>query len=236
MCISGTCGVPQMVKPTFTFISMAAFADSINPCAIAVLLILLAGLIVIHDRRKMLISSLAFISALYITYFVLGIGLLGTFKLAGFATMFHKIIGGLAIILGLLNIKDFFFYGGGGFVMEIPRAWRPTIQNLLKSVTNPFAAFATGVLVTFFELPCTGGPYTVALGVIAQRASWSQAIIILLYYNFIFILPLLLLTGLVYYGLTTTEKLTAWKDRNLQLFHLIAGIILLILGIWVFLH
>ena len=235
MCV-GSCSVPVVVKPVWTVITAAAFADSINPCAIAVLVILLAELLTIHDRRSILFSSLSFISALYITYFALGIGLLGVISLAGIAQACHKIIGVLAIVVGLLNIKDFFWYGGGGFVMEIPRAWRPTIQKLLKSVTNPWAAFVIGVLVTFFELPCTGGPYAFVRGLLSQGVAWPRVIIILLYYNVIFVLPLILLTSLVYFGLTTTERINAWKDRNLRLLHLIAGFILLALGVWVFAH
>lgn len=224
------------IKPTWAIITSTALADAINPCAIAVLLILFSALMTAGEKRKALLAGISFISALYITYFLLGIGLLGFLNLTGWAFFFHKTIGGLAVVIGLLNIKDFFWYGGGGFVTEIPRSWRPRLQGLLKGVTSPLGAFTVGIAATLFELPCTGGPYAFMLGLLAQNVAWPRIIAILLYYNLIFVLPLIMLTMLLYLGMTTTEKLVALKDGNLRLLHLIAGIIMLILGIWVFSH
>jgi len=232
------CGTPQPegLAPTLPIITGAAFVDSINPCAIAVLLILLSTLIVTQNKSRALKSGLFFILALYIAYFLLGVGLLGILHLSGVAKIFHQFIGVLAILVGILNIKDFFCYGAGGFVMEVPRSWRPRLQRLLKSVTSSLGAFMIGFVVTLFELPCTGGPYIFVLGLLAQNFSWTKIILILLYYNFIFVLPLILITILIYFGLSTTEKATAWKERNIKLLHLIAGIVMIVLGIWVFIQ
>lgn len=226
---------PAITQPSFLVVSAAALVDSINPCAIAVLLILITALLAIKKRRQALITGLFFIAGLYLAYLVLGLGLISVVQLSGLAGLFHKLIGGLAIIIGLLNLKDFFWYGGGGFVMEIPRSWRPKVQKLLKTVTSPWGAFIMGLVITAFELPCTGGPYLFVLGLLANSCTWSTIIPILLYYNLVFILPLLLITGLLYFGYSSVEKASAWKDRNLRRLHLVAGLIMLILGLWVFL-
>jgi len=136
-------------------------------------------------------------------------------------------------VVGLFNIKDFIWYGGGGFVMEIPRSWRPTMQKLLLKVSSPVGAFLTGLAVTAFELPCTGGPYFFVVGLLSNQLSMPQILPILLYYNLIFVSPLLLLTILIYFGYASIERAIDWKERNLRLLHLVAGLLMLGLGVWV---
>jgi len=223
----------RILEPTFWVIFSAAIVDSINPCAIAVLLILLTALLAQNDKKKILKLGLVFTLSIFVAYFLLGVGLLGLVNLAGLSGLFHKIIGFLAIIIGLLNIKDFFRYGGGGFVMEIPRKWRPKLKTLLNSVTSVCGVFIIGFVVTLFELPCTGGPYLFVLGFLSQDINWYQIVPILLFYNLIFVLPLIVLTLLIYFGYSTAEKANKWKDKNIRLLHLIAGVIMVALGIWV---
>ncbi len=231
------CGLPHTIdEVSLWVITCAGLVDAINPCAIAVLLILLGGLLVFKEqsKKRVLLSGFSFISALYLAYFLLGLGLISFFQLFGLATIFHRLVGGLAIIVGLLNLKDFFWYGGGGFVMEIPRSWRPTMQKVLLKVSSPVGAFLAGLLVTLFELPCTGGPYLFVLGILSHSLSRIEIIPLLLYYNLIFVSPLILLTILIYLGYASIEKAIDWKERNLRLLHLIAGLLMLGLGVWVF--
>ena len=211
----------------------AALVDSINPCAIAVLLILMGALLASGDRKRALRAGLAFTISIYIAYFLFGLGLFSALQISGLSYWFYKIIGVLAIIIGLFNIKDFFWYAGGGFVMEIPRAWRPKLKELLGAVTSPFGAFLMGFVVCLFELPCTGGPYIFILGLLAERTTMMASIPILLLYNLFFILPLIIITIAIYFGFASVEKATAWKDNNIRVLHLIAGLVMLILGILV---
>jgi cytochrome c biogenesis protein CcdA len=59
----------------------------------------------------------------------------------------------------------------------------------------------------------------------------TAAIPILLFYNVFFVLPLVLITLLMYFGFASVEKMTEWKEKNLRRLHLVAGLIMLILGI-----
>jgi len=231
------CQIPHTISDvSFWVITCAGLVDAINPCALAVLLILLGGLLVFKEqgKRRVLVSGLAFISALYLSYFLIGLGLVSFLQLSGLATIFHRLIGGLAIVVGLFNIKDFIWYGGGGFVMEIPRSWRPTMQKLLLKVGGPVGAFLMGLAVTAFELPCTGGPYLFVLGLLSHSLSRLDIIPLLLYYNLVFVSPLILLTILIYLGYASVEWAIDWKERNLRLLHLVAGLLMLGLGVWVF--
>ncbi|MBN1157335.1 hypothetical protein JXA85_06950 [Candidatus Woesearchaeota archaeon] len=208
----------------------AALVDSINPCAIAVLLILLGALLASNDKKKALKAGLGFTLSIYISYFLFGLGLFSALQITGLSYWFYKVIGVLAIIIGLANIKDSFWYGGAGFVMEIPRRWRPTLKKMLGAVTSPIGAFLMGFVVCLFELPCTGGPYIFILGLLAERTTAAASIPILMLYNVFFVLPLLVITTSIYAGFASIEKATEWKDKNIRTLHLIAGIIMLALG------
>jgi len=229
------CVVPKV--PTFWLVTSSAFVDAINPCAITVLLFLLSALLFFGDRKKLLRVALSFILGIFLTYLLFGIGFFYILKLNQYIfvspVIFHNVMGTFAIIVGLLNIKDFFWYGGGGFVMEIPRKWRPKLSMIIAKATSVPAAFLTGFIVTLFALPCTGGPYVFVLGVLSTHVSKILIVPILLYYNAVLVLPLLVILGLVYFGLWEVGKAEHWKQRNMRLLHLIAGLVLVILGLWV---
>ncbi|MBU2264982.1 hypothetical protein KJ784_02220, partial [Patescibacteria group bacterium] len=119
---------------------------------------------------------------------------------------------------------------GGGFLMEVPQSWRPKMKGLVLKITTPLGAFLTGLLVSLFLLPCTSGPYVIILGMLASKTTLAQALIYLVFYNLIFIAPMLAIVFSIYWGLSP-EQAEEWRKRKLRLLHLIAGIILLILGI-----
>lgn len=82
-----------------------------------------------------------------------------------------------------------------------------------------------------FLLPCTSGPYIVILGLLAKSTTQNYAILLLLLYNFIFVLPMILITLGIYFGYTTTDKAEKLRKNRLRTLHLIAGIIILLLGV-----
>jgi len=208
----------------------AAIVDAINPCAFAVLIILLTTIAACHNRRRALLAGLAFSASIYISYLLMGIGLFTAIQAAHLSRIFYLIVGILAIFIGLFNLKDYFWYGKW-FIMEVPLSWRPRLKSLITSVTSVLGAFLIGFLVSLFLLPCTSGPYIVILGLLSNVATRNIAFLLLLLYNFIFILPMLGITLAVYFGFTTTEKTDEWRRRKLKLLHLIAGLIILCLGL-----
>jgi len=105
------------------------------------------------------------------------------------------------------------------------------MKLVLKKVASPVGAFFIGFLISLFLLPCTSGPYIVILGLLADITTRDYAVLLLLMYNLIFILPMLLITFGIYFGITTTTKAEEWRTRKLKILHLIAGLIILALGI-----
>lgn len=215
---------------TLGAVAGAAAVDAINPCAFAVLIILISTISAKINRKKALYSGLAFSFTIYISYLLIGVGLYSAITSAKITNIFFLIVAILAIIIGLFNLKDYLWYGKW-FIMEVPLSWRPRMKMLIKSVTSIPGTIVIGFLVSLFLLPCTSGPYIVILGLLSKAATKYYAFSLLLIYNFIFILPMLIITFAIYYGFTTTEKMERWRTRQLRVLHLIAGIIILCLGI-----
>jgi cytochrome c biogenesis protein CcdA/glutaredoxin len=237
-CIAQGCGSPldrtagaaRARTLTFPAVVFGAAVDAINPCAFAVLIILITTILGAGTRRKALAAGLAFSLSIFISYYLMGLGLYSAVAAAGLTQAIYIAVAVLAIIVGLFNLKDYLWYGRW-FVMEVPLTWRPALKGLIQSVTSVPGAFLVGFAVSLFLLPCTSGPYIVILGLLAKTASRPSAMLWLLLYNAVFTLPMILITVAVYLGITTLEKAERWRTRHLQLLHLISGIILLLLGL-----
>ncbi len=223
----------QSLNLTPVAVACGAALDAINPCEFVILILLMGSLLLNEDnRKKALRTGLSFVAAVFIAYFLMGVGLfefLRAYTLS-ISRYFYNFIGGLAIILGLLNVKDYFWYGGAGFLMEVPQSWRPKMKSLILGITSPWGGFLVGLLVSLFLLPCTFGPYIVILGMLASKTTLAKALIYLLFYNLIFIVPMLAIVLAIYWGLSPA-KAEAWRKQKLRLLHLIAGVVLAALGV-----
>ncbi|MFH1218493.1 MAG: glutaredoxin domain-containing protein [Candidatus Peregrinibacteria bacterium] len=217
-------------KLTIPAVLSAAAVDAINPCAFAVLIILLTTILATKSKQRALLAGLAFSLSIFVSYFLMGLGLYSAIQAAEFTHVFYIIVSILAILVGLFNLKDYFWYGKW-FIMEVPMSWRPKLKGLIRGVTSVPGAFLIGFVVSLFLLPCTSGPYIVILGLLASATERGYAMLILLLYNFVFVLPMLLITGAIYFGFTTTEKAEEWRQGKLKVLHLIAGLIILLLGV-----
>jgi len=217
-------------KLTIPAVLSAAAVDAINPCAFAVLIILMTTVLASKSKKKALGSGLAFSASIFISYLLMGVGLYSAIQVSGLTHGFYIVVAILAILIGLFNLKDYLWYGKW-FVMEVPMSWRPKLKSLIRGVTSIPGAFLIGFVISLFLLPCTSGPYIVILGLLAKTATRNTAFAYLLLYNFIFILPMLIITLAIYFGLTTTQEAEEWRKKKLKVLHLIAGIIILLLGI-----
>jgi len=218
----------QSLDLTLVAVIGASAVDAINPCAFAVLIILMTAILATGDGGKALKTGLAFAASIFISYFLMGLGLYKALGVGGISHLFYKIVGWLAIFLGLFNLKDFFWYGKG-FLMEVPISWRPKLKSLLKSATSPWGAFGIGFLVSIILLPCTSGPYIVILGMLAKKTTQFKAISYLVLYNLIFIFPMVVISYAVYKGYDPT-KAEEIRQKRLRTLHLIAGIVMLAMG------
>ncbi|MBI1957279.1 MAG: hypothetical protein HYS44_02375 [Candidatus Niyogibacteria bacterium] len=224
---------------TLGVVIVAALLDSINPCVLGVLIFLIAFMRrFFRNARKMLLGGLLYTAVVYLTYLALGLGILQATLSIGIATGVYWAAALIAIVAGLLEIKDYFWYGKGFSLQMIPgaserirryTAWIESLEGRHPVVLYGVTA-ALGVFVVLVELPCTGAPYLVILGLLAKGA-YASAVPLLLFYNFIFILPLLVILALAYFGVAS-ERLERWRSQHREWMRLAVGIFLLCLGFY----
>jgi len=236
-------GSGSLASLTILEITGLALVDSINPCAFAVLIFLLSTMFMYNPTKKyrLLLGGASFALGIFAFYLVIGVGLLLGIKsvlaVTGLRNVYiYGAFGLFSIALGLFNLKDFISYGSLGFTMEVPMRWRPKMLGtmdkvLLSKIATVPGAFVAGVLVTAFLLPCITGPYFVA-GSLLKDLPLGSAVAWLSYYNFLFVLPMLIITALVYFSFTSIGKASEFREKNIKRLHLIAGILLIIVGIF----
>jgi len=218
-------------------ITSLAVVNSVNPCQIAMLVLVLITILTQNPekRRKVLFSGLAFIASVYIGYLFYGVVLVGLFQtfaetLKQGSIYLKYVIATLSMLVGGLQIKDFFFYKKGSFATEMPIWMRPKAKRIIQKITSPVGAFLTGFIITLFLGPCTMAPLLVVTEALSQLGL-AGALPWLLYFNFIVVLPLIIITLIVYKGIKTAESISDWKERNVRILHLIAGILLFFVGL-----
>src|SRR3989344_5849428 len=144
-------------------IIVAAAADSINPCVFGVLIFLVAYMTkVFKSTRRMLIGGLVYITSVYISYFLLGLGILAFVKSIDLAITFYWVAAFIAIFAGILEIKDYFWYGAGLTLQILPggakriRMYTKHIERVEKRhpALSLIVSFFLGFLVVLIELPC----------------------------------------------------------------------------------
>jgi cytochrome c biogenesis protein CcdA len=215
----------------------AAALDSINPCVFGVLIFLLAFLMAVYKKpNKMLFAGLLYSAAVYGTYFLLGLGILTAVVGTGVTRAVYWLAAVIAILAGLLEIKDYFWYGKGFSLQMIPGAadrvkyYTEKIRTLAgRNLWLSYGmAFFLGIFVPLVELPCTGAPYFAILALIAE-GHLDKAVPYLLLYNLVFVAPLFVIIGLVYFG-KSSDKLEEWRKKHRGLMRLSIGLFLIALG------
>lgn len=203
----------------------AGLLDGINPCAFAVLVILLVYLMTQKSRKSMISAGLVYTTAVFIFYYLSGVGIFTIVQTTGMTTSFSLAAGIIALLAGILMIKDSLFPGERPS-LAIPASQNGLINRIMKKATLP-AAFILGILVGMFELPCTGGIYLSIISMISLKTDLHQALGYLAVYNAAFIIPLLVILTLVTVGLPP-ERVNEFRIEQRRLLRGIIGVVLLI--------
>jgi cytochrome c biogenesis protein CcdA len=215
-----------------------ALVDSIAPCVIGVLILLLTILSKLKDKRGILTSGLIYIAGVYVTYFLGGIAILRLFELSRevffFSSYLYMAMGGVIMAFGMLEMKDLFWYGRG-VSLSIPARFIGFIESYVKKAAKSKpAAFMFGVVTTLIELPCTGAPYLAVLALMSFVAL-PVALPYLMLYNLVFIIPLVAVIYMIYTG-TGLKRIEEWRKGNRKKARLLMGLFMIGLGailIWV---
>ncbi len=219
---------PQKNALTIGTIIIAALIDSINPCAFGVLLLLMATLLSLGSSKRALKAGLLYSLVIFLSYLAAGIGILRIINYNQSILYYITVIAGALIFIGgLIELKDFIWYGKG-FSLRIPDKAKPLLERTMHKGTIP-AILILGILVTLVELPCTGGIYLGILSLMSVNQIHGLGYLVL--YNLIFILPLVVITFLIYKG-EKIEGIKAWVENNKRWMRLFAGLIMIFLALY----
>ncbi len=223
--------------PIFTF--FIALIDGFNPCNLFVLTFLL-GLLVSasHSRKKIYAIGYTFVIMVFIIYFLFMAAWLNIFKYIGFITPLRITIACIALIAGIINCKELIAFRKGVTLMIQEKHKAPLvrkIENMKEIITNgsmPALILASIGLATFaslVELPCTAGFPIIYTGILTGKvlASSLSYYSYLLFYNLIYVIPLIVIITIFGYTFKTKQI----SKRQMQIIKFIGGLIMILLGI-----
>lgn len=219
---------------SFPMITVAGLVDGINPCAIGMMVMLLGYLLVFAKKpERVLKTGLLYVGTVFVTYLVVGLGLysfVSQFDLSGGAKILNNIIGVVLTIAGLIQFKDFLGIEAGPH-LRIPNASKGRLQSMVEKVSYP-TTVVLGILVTLLETPCSLPIYVGTATILSQSGMpFIFVILYFLYYNFLFVLPLIIVLVIMWRGKKLVE-VKEWEHKAKRWMHLALSIVLLGMGIW----
>lgn len=212
---------------------VAALIDSINPCAFSILLVTMAFLFSIGKLRSGILKiGGSYIFGIFVVYILIGLGILQAMHLFNTPNFMAKIGAGLLIVLGSINLINE-FYPSFPIKLKVPHIAHRRIAGLMERGSMGMA-FLLGAFVGLCEFPCTGGPYLMVLGLLHDQATYLKGLLYLVFYNLIFVLPLVVILFIASEKLLV-EKIQAWQKTERKDMRIWAGIAMILLGILIFL-
>jgi hypothetical protein len=224
----GRVSVSRLGLPLFTIV--LGLLDGFNPCAMWVLMFLIAMLVNFHSRRRMALVAGTFVLTSGLVYFAFMAAWLNVFLLIGFSRGIQLALGIVALAVGTVNVKDFFAFKQGAS-LSIPESAKPNIYARVRSVLRAPTLGASllgvatlAVLVNFIELLCTAGLPAVYTAVLTHQdlSRWEHYGYLALY-NVAYVFDDTLMVSLAVITLSR-RKLTQRTGRWLKL---VSGLVML---------
>ena len=227
----------ELGLPLFTL--ALGLLDGFNPCAMWVLLFLLSLLVRLRDRKRMALIAGTFVLVSGAVYYAFMAAWLNVFLAVGLSKVVRVLLGTTALLIGLINMKDFVAWGRGPS-LRIPDAAKPglyaRIRGVIQAPTLPASLLgvaALAVVVNFVELLCTAGFPAVYTAVLAQQSLTPLAHHLYLgLYIAGYLADDALMVGLAVWALGS-GKLTERAGRGLKL---LSGLVMIALGAALLLH
>lgn len=205
---------------TFWAIIAAGLIDGINPCAFAVIVFFVSFLAVYkYDRKEVLLVGAAYCLAVFVAYIAIGLGLFNfLYAMSSFyyvMMIFKWLTIALCALFLLLSLYDFLIYqktkDHNKILLQLPKSYKEYIHKVMRFFLRDkqkstfrlvLAALAVGFIVSLVEAVCTGQVYlpTIALILKEADAHFIRAILYLVLYNLMFIVPLVIILALSVMG------------------------------------
>lgn len=224
---------------------LAGLVDGLNPCAFATIIFFVSYLSLSGKKGKqILITGASFTLGVFIAYLVVGLGFYKVLDLiSGFTSVISKIVyiftAVLCLVLAVLSIRDFIKVRKGDLsdmALKLPEPLRKRINQTVregrKASSYVLGAFVTGLLISLLELACTGQIYLpVIISMSSVPEMRAQALLYLVLYNLMFIVPLIVVFILAFYG-TSSKQFTEFLRKHAGAVKIGMAIVFLILAAW----
>ena len=197
----------------------AGLLDGVNPCAFTTLIFLLAALAVAgKSRREVLVLGIFFTASVFVTYFLVGLGLFRVLRAADsfpvVAAIIRWVLFSVLIVFAVLSMYDYMKIRNGQaskILLQLPTVLKRRIHDSVRVYSRSTAlvgsAVILGFLVSVFELACTGQVYFPTIAYLVQVEKGFTSYFFLGIYNLGFIIPLIIVFALTYAGISS-KKIT----------------------------
>jgi hypothetical protein len=228
----GRLSASELGLPLFTL--AVGLVDGFNPCAMWVLVFLLSVLVNIKDRRKIVVIAGTFVVISGVAYYAFMAAWLNVFVLVGLKRPVQIVLALLALVIGVINIKDFFFFKRG-ITLSIPESRKPGLYRRVRAIATAkylsvalSGAVVLAVIVNLIELLCTAGLpalYTQVLSM-QELPSWQNYAYLGLY-----ILAYMLDDATLVAIVVATLSHRRLQEQEGRWLKLLSGLVILLLGL-----
>ena len=225
----------ELGLPLFTL--AMGLLDGFNPCSMWVLILMISLLAPMKNRWRMFAIAGTFIAVEGLAYFMFMAAWLNLFLFIGLSRVAEIVIAGIALFAGLLNLKDFWFYGRG-ISLSIPNAAKPDIYARMRRVlqaqnlsTALFGTLVLAVLVQMVEFMCTSGfPALYSKILTLKQLSSASYYGYLLLYNLAYLFDDFIVLAI---GIVTLSQ-RRLQEKEGRWLKLISGLVMVGLAIYLF--
>lgn len=230
--ILGRLSANELGLPLFTI--AVGLVDGFNPCAMWALLYILSLLVNLGSRRKMFAIGGTFVAVAGLMYFVFLAAWLEVFLLIGFTRTVQVALGAVAVLVGVVNLKEFVAFGRG-FSLSIPESAKPGLYARMRRVLTAenlagalVAVAILSALVNLVELLCTAGLPAVYTQILSAQGLSRPA-----YYGYLalyvgaYVLDDSLMLGIAVATLARRKL----QERGGRWLKLVSGLVMLLLGL-----
>jgi cytochrome c-type biogenesis protein len=188
---------------TIPAVLAAGVADGFNPCAFALLVLFATytltlvnavtagGTPTLEARRRLLGAGSLYVGAVFVTYFIIGLGLLSFLGWLGRDHLVARVASMVALLMALWMLKDVFLPGVGPSMMA-PGGTHGRMQRAMER-GGLAGMLIAGVLVGICTVPCSGAMYLQITAVLHASGGGATGFALLALYNIAFIAPLVVL-------------------------------------------
>ncbi len=188
---------------TVPTVLVSGFADGLNPCAFALLVLFATYTLTLVNavtsdgsptqeaRRRLLGAGSIYVGAVWITYFVIGLGLLSFLGWLGRDHLVTRVAAILALVMAAWMLKDVFLPGWGPS-MAAPHATHGWMHRAMER-GGLAGMLIAGVLVGICTVPCSGAIYLDIVALLHASGGGVTGLALLALYNLAYIAPLVAL-------------------------------------------